>query len=128
MSKRKGAVSVAKLKDALIKCHGVMFHAAEMCGVHRHTVKRMCDLHPELEEARQHAEEELIDVGEGQVAAAVKAGDMKTVRWYLERKGKQRGYVTRNETTGADGEPLTFTEIRRTYVDSNEGPPTEELK
>lgn len=110
-------LSVAKVAKALQEHHGIIMHAAKACGVHRHTMRKFIDEHPELEEIRQQADEELLDIGENHVVNALKEGDMKTVRWHLERKGKNRGYSTRVESTGADGGPVEFDEIRRTYVE-----------
>lgn len=110
-------LTVSKAAEALRKHHGVIMHAAEACGVHRHTMRKFIDEHPELEEIRQQADEELLDIGESHVVNALKGGDMKTVRWHLERKGKNRGYSTRVESTGADGGPVETGEIRRTFVD-----------
>ncbi len=111
-------LSYKKVAEALRLHHGVLKYAADACGVHRHTMRKFVDDHPELEEVRKEAEEDLLDVGEGHVATAIKAGDMKTVRWQLERKGKNRGYVTRHEETGADGGPIEFGTIRREVVDA----------
>lgn len=40
------------------------------------------------------------------VAEAINSGDMKTSRWYLERKAK-REFSSRHEHTGADGTPIS---------------------
>lgn len=40
------------------------------------------------------------------IAEAIDAGDMKTARWYLERKAK-REFSSRHEHTGADGTPIS---------------------
>lgn len=119
-------LSVEKVKKALREHHGIILRAAEACGVHRHTMRAFIDKHPELEEVRTQADEELLDVGESWVTTAIKSGDMKTIRWHLERKGKQRGYTQRVEQTGADGAPLEYTEIRRTVVDPETKEPQDE--
>lgn len=81
------------------------------------TFYKFMEEHPELKDVRNECDEELLDVAEASVVSAIHEGkDMKTVRWYLERKGKERGYVTRQEQTGADGEPLQFQAIERTVV------------
>lgn len=110
-------LSVSKVEKALREHNGIILYAAQACGVHRHTMRKFIDDHPELEEVRQQADEELLDVAESHIATNLKSGEMKTVRWYAERKGKNRGYVTRVEETGKDGEPLQFGTIERTVVD-----------
>lgn len=110
-------LSIAKAAKALREHHGIILKAAQACGVHRHTMRKFIDEHPELEEIRQQADEELLDIGEAAVVTAINNSDMKTVRWHLERKGKDRGYTTRQETTGKDGAPLEMGVIERRVVD-----------
>jgi hypothetical protein len=74
--------------------------------------------HPELQDLRTEVEEELLDVAEFYIVQAIRAGDMKVIRWYLERKAKERGYSLRLEQTGADGGPLEFGAIERRIVDA----------
>ena len=40
------------------------------------------------------------------IAEAVEKGDLQQSNWYLERKGKDEGFSTRQELTGADGTKL----------------------
>lgn len=112
-----GKLSVAKAEKALREHNGVILYAAEACGVSRQTFWRFMQVHPELEEVRAECDETLLDIGDKYISDALKNGDMKTIRWYQERKGKNRGYTTRQEQTGADGGPLEFGEVRRTVVD-----------
>lgn len=110
-------LSYKKVEAALRQHHGILSKAAEACGVARMTMYRFIENNPGLEEVRMECSEELLDVAETAIANAIKVGDMKTVRWYTERKGKDRGYTTREERTGANGEPLQFEAIERTVVD-----------
>ena len=105
-----------KVKEALILHNGIVLYAAKACGVARYTLYKFMDAHPDLKEIRANATEELIDIAENRVLEAIEKGELKTVRWYLERLGKDRGYVTRSETTGKDGAPLEIGEITRTVV------------
>jgi len=79
--------------------------------------------HPELEEVRKEAEDSLLDIAEGHVHTFVVNGDAKMIRWFLDRKGKDRGYTTRVESTGADGGPVSIETITRTIVDPDEEAP-----
>lgn len=112
-----GKLSIAKAIKALREHDGIIKYAAEACGVSRPTFYKFMEAHPELEEVRQEADEELLDIGEGHVRTALKGGDLKTIRWHLERKGKNRGYNTRVEQTGADGGPLEYGAVERRVVD-----------
>lgn len=113
-------LTITKVEKALREHSGVLVKAAEACGVHRHTLTRFMDKHPELQEVREQVDEELMDIAEHFIARDVKGGDMKTIRWYAERKGKNRGYVTRVEETGKDGAPIEFGTVRREVVDPKE--------
>jgi hypothetical protein len=113
-------LSITKAANALRANDGIILKAAEACGVHRHTFRKFMDEHPELEEIRNEVDEAILDVGDSHIINAVKAGDLKTIRWYQERKGKDRGYTTRQETTGKDGEPLNVGVIERRIVDPEE--------
>lgn len=110
-------LSIEKVEKALRKYHGILGKTAEACGVSRPTLNKFIAKHPHLKEVRQEVDENLIDVAEANVVGALDGGDMKTTRWFLERKGKDRGYVTRQEQTGKNGEPLAVTAIKRTIVD-----------
>lgn len=110
-------LSIAKVEAALRKYKGILSSAAEACGVARTTLYRFMEKHPELKEVRNELDETLLDVAETNVITDLEKGDMKTTRWYLDRKGKDRGYVTRAEQTGKDGAPLLVNSIKRTIVD-----------
>ena len=96
----------AAVEKALLDHAGIMLKAAEALGVARQTLYTFIENNPELEDVRREATERLIDVAEGHLKSAIDGGDMKSIRWYLERQGKNRGYTTRTETTGADGGPI----------------------
>lgn len=110
-------LSVAKAEAALRAHHGILLKAAEACGVSRLTFYKFMDKHPHLKEVRAECDETLLDVAEASVVQDLNRGEMKTTRWFLDRKGKDRGYTTRQEQTGADGGPLEFESIDRHIVD-----------
>lgn len=116
-------LSLSKATQALQKHDGIISKAAEACGVTRKAFYDFMRKHPELEEIREQAGEILLDVAEAHVVTDLHAGERKTVRWYLDRKGKNRGYTTRQEQTGPDGAPLEFSEVERTIVDPDEEEP-----
>lgn len=117
MARGQKNLSIRKVENALRACDGVLILAAEACGVHRHTLRKFMDKHPELYEVKVEVDEELLDVAENAVIRDLRAGEMKTVRWYMERKGKNRGYSSRIEQTGPDGAPMEFEAIERRVVD-----------
>jgi len=103
---------------ALAAHHGILSQAAQALGVSRVAIYKFIEKNPELNEVRAEATETLIDVAEGQLAKSLNDGDMKSVRWYLERQGKNRGYTTRVEQTGADGGAIESVQrVERVIVD-----------
>lgn len=98
--------------EALRASGGIKTEAAAMLKVARSTLYLFLEEHPEIQQAAAEIGEELLDLAEGQVAAAVRSGDMPTVRWFLELKGKDRGYVRRVENTGKDGGPVEIRQER----------------
>ena len=114
-------LSVKKVSAALMKYNGILSDAAKACRCSRMAMYKFIEQHPELEEVRAEARDVLLDVAESHVATAINGGNLKTVQWYLERQGKDRGYVTRVEETGKDGAPLEFGMVERRIVDPEEG-------
>ncbi|CDX30865.1 hypothetical protein MPLA_140352 [Mesorhizobium sp. ORS 3359] len=110
---RKGG-SVPKLTDndasrvieALRLNGGIKAAAAAALKVGRTTLHRFLAAHPEVKAAAADVDEETLDLAESQVVKAIRAGDLPTVRWFLELKGRDRGYVRRVENTGKDGGPI----------------------
>ena len=49
-----------------------------------------------------------------EVARKISKGDKDTIKWWLERRRKAE-FSTREEVTGANGEPLTVTVTRKTH-------------
>jgi hypothetical protein len=117
------ALSVKKAAKALMEHDGVVLYAAEACGVSRQYFNKFMRQHPELEEVREEAGEVLLDIGDKHISKEMRAGNTKVVLWYQERKGKNRGYSTRQEQTGADGGPLEFEAVERRIVDPENGEP-----
>lgn len=56
--------------------------------------------------ARNIGYENMKDLAEKGVVSLLQKEDPKTVRWFMETKGRDRDYIKRNELTGAGGAPL----------------------
>ena len=52
-----------------------------------------------------------IQFGLNEQKAEQKPVDSADARWYLRMKGKDRGYVERQEVTGAEGGPVQFVKV-----------------
>lgn len=101
---------VGKVIEILRALGGIKAAAAQQLNVSRTTLYKFIDEHPEVVEALVEIDSEIGDVAEAQVVKAINAGDMQTVRWYLETKGKDRGYARRVENTGKGGGPMEVRE------------------
>ena len=110
-------LSIKKAEAALRATGGVIVEAARVCGVSRPWFDRFMRRHPELMDVRDECFEELMDVAEDKLRNAIHNGELRSVRWFLETRGRGRGYVRREERSGPNGEPLQFEAIERVIKD-----------
>lgn len=101
-------VSKRKFKRALKGTAGVYKEIAQRLNTSVHQVKKYLD-RPGWEDMREAWREEkdrVMDLAEDAVARAIECEDLelatKNARWYLERKGKDKGYSDRLEIEGGD--------------------------
>lgn len=116
--------SDAQLKAALKSSAGILVLAADKLKVSRQAVHHRVNKSPAIQKFIHDLEEQMLDRAEAVIADAILNKDRKTTQWYLDRKGRGRGYVTRTEQTGLDGAPLpaASVNIHVHYVDA----PTDE--
>lgn len=74
------------------KSLGNIAGACQKAGVARTTYQNWMNSDPEFELTVADMNEMRLDVVENKVMTAIINGDMGTARWYLDRKGKDRGY------------------------------------
>jgi hypothetical protein len=65
--------------------------AAKLC-LSRQTIWEHRKKHAWLDEAFKETTEQSLDLAEANISAALQAGNLKATMWYLERKGKTRGF------------------------------------
>lgn len=92
---------------------GIVSTIADRVGCKWHTARKYIEEYQTVKDAYNEEIERVIDLAEGvliqniQIAAKqAKAGrdvDTSDVKWFLSRKAKSRGYVERQEVTGANG-------------------------
>jgi hypothetical protein len=80
--------------------------AARACGVARHQVYAWRKADTDFEAAFIEMTERDLDYTESQLKKNIKAGKEASIFFHLKCKGKKRGWVERQEVTGADGVPL----------------------
>ena len=96
-------------KDKVIKqltyANGNLSAAATALGVARKTVYEAIerwDLQDTLDDCREH----MGDIAEGVLEKLIKQQSLGATTFYLKTQHKRRGYVERQESTGADGGPI----------------------
>jgi len=76
---------------------------ARALGTSRGTVWNRIQSSPALQSLLADARETMIDNAESSLYRAVLAGEAWAVCFFLKTQGKRRGYVERQEVTGAEG-------------------------
>lgn len=83
--------------DAIRVTGGNVSAAAQKLGCSRRVLYDWMAKDPDIKQAREDAEESLLDMAEGKLYTAVREGDMTAIIFTLKTKGKKRGYVERQE-------------------------------
>ena len=99
-------LTVKEVEQAIKQKDGNISDIAEALGVARSTVYRKINKHPSLKQTLDDSRESLVDLAEGKLRTEVKKGNITAIIFTLKTLGKSRGYVERQELTGADNEPL----------------------
>ena len=89
--------------ETLREKHGNLSAAARFLGCSRNTISRYIDLYPTVKAVADEERETLIDFAENQLFKQVQDGNITAIIFTLKTIGKLRGYVERQEVTGADG-------------------------
>jgi hypothetical protein len=85
-------ISEAKIIAALRKWAGMKALAAKELGISRQAVHARVKHSAAIQAALIDIEEENLDIGEGHLLKALRQGEKDAVRYYLDRKGRKRGY------------------------------------
>jgi len=103
--------------EALEKSLGVVTTAVRQVGISRSTFYKWMTEDLEFKNQVEDIQEIALDFAESQLHKQIKDGSTAATIFLLKTKGKKRGYVERQEITGADG---YSTEIEVNIVKSNE--------
>jgi hypothetical protein len=109
-------LTVEKVQEALESCSGNISFAARKLGCARRTLYYKIQASPTLKAALEDARETALDNAESALQSAVLAKEAWAVCFTLKTIGKGRGYVERNEVTGANGKDFIPPII---YIPSN---------
>lgn len=96
------------LLTALEKTLGVVTAACKQVGLSRRTFYNYCNSDDDFKQAVDDIQNIALDFAESQLFQQIKGGNTAATIFYLKTKGKNRGYVERQELTGSDGKDLDF--------------------
>lgn len=105
---KKRQATAEKIIEALLNSDGLLTMAARKAGVSYPTINRYARDFPSVREAVEQAKEAMLDFAENELFKKIKRGDNVAIIFYLKTQGKRRGYIERQEVTGADGHDITI--------------------
>lgn len=94
--------------EAIKGSNGIVSTIASLLKCDWNTARKYIDKWDETKIALENEKERTLDVAENVIFGALKANDVQTAKWYLAMKGKDRGYIERQETTIKNTEPLNI--------------------
>ena len=97
-----------KLVKALEKSLGVVTTACKSVDVARSTFYDWYNADEDFKKEGDSIGDIALDFAESQLHKQIQGGNPTSTIFYLKTKGKRRGYVERQEITGADGSPTSF--------------------
>lgn len=100
------ALTDKQIEKALRAKLGNVTAAARELGYSRTQVYKKINASPALQEVLVEAREELVDIAESALRKEILDGNITAIIFALKTLGKSRGYVERQEVTGADGGAL----------------------
>ena len=112
--RRQEKFTAAQVVEACKDTGGIKALVAQKLGCSRSTVVNYARRYATVRKALESADEALTDLAEGKSGSLIKEGYWPAIKYRLETKGKKRGYATRHEVTGADGDAV---EVRVSGID-----------
>lgn len=95
MRRKQCKVTDRQIGEALAKSGGIVLYAAESLGIHRNTIHLRMNKCPALRKIANDVIEDNLDRCEHWIAKYIIAGDKDMIRFYLNNKGRARGYSPR---------------------------------
>ena len=112
---KKNGYTAQQVIDALEEGRGYVSKAASLLGCTPQTVYNYRDKFVSVAEAWAAIREARHDFVENKLHEAINSGNVTAIIFYLKTQCKPRGYVERQELTGADGKELQAI----TYITEN---------
>lgn len=80
--------------------------ACFLANISESTFYLYCEEHPEFSERKEALKKMVNYKAKRVVISKIDEGDEKQANWWLDRKGKDEGFTTRQEMSGPDGEEI----------------------
>lgn len=96
----------AEIIAALKATGGMVYLAARQLGCEPKTIYNRRDKSKAVYDAIEQQRGELVDMAEVGLKKAIIEGNVTAMIWVTKTQGKNRGYVERQEHTGAEGRPI----------------------
>jgi alanine-alpha-ketoisovalerate/valine-pyruvate aminotransferase len=93
----------AQIIEAVKSMNGMVYLAARQLGCTPQAIYKRMEKSATIREAVDDSRGEMVDISEQKLRAAVMNGEPWAVALVLKTLGKSRGYVERQQVTGADG-------------------------
>jgi len=110
---RRKKYTTEEIAEALEKYNGYVYLAADHLGCTPKTIYRRLETVGSLVEKLESIRGKELDVTEMALHRAIMEGESWAVQFKLKTQGKHRGYVERQEITGADGGAIEFDDARK---------------
>jgi hypothetical protein len=108
---RKSSYTAEQIISALHEADGYVSKAASILGCSAATMYNYRIRYSTVAEAWNDIHEKRHDFVENALHKLIKSGNPAAIIFYLKTQAKGRGYVERQEITGADGGPVSITQI-----------------
>ncbi len=92
--------------DAVNSVNGMIYLAARKIGCNPQTIYNRMNKTPAIREAVDNSRGEMVDIAEQKFRIAISNGEPWAIAMALKTIGKSRGYVERQEVTGAEGQAI----------------------
>lgn len=100
------AIGAAEAIQAAQDSKGFVTTIAKRLGISRTQVYNLMKKYPTFKQAIEDQREALKDDAESSLFKQIDQGNITAIIFYLKTQAKDRGYIERQEVTGADGEAL----------------------
>ena len=101
--------NVSQVIEAIKGTGGIKMAIARRLGVSRWTVDNYLERWKTAREVYNEECEAVLDMAETNLIKEVNSQNFQAIKFYLQTKGRGRGYVERQEITGADGGAIGIT-------------------